>query len=46
MGNPNHCFFRDGFIYCPFVVRNGKTVYRKNGGWWKFPAYTNKKKKR
>lgn len=30
----------DGFIYRPYITKNGKRIYRKGGGMFKIPIKT------
>lgn len=40
------CFYRDGYMYCEYIIRNGQAIYPASGGWFKFPAGGSKKAKR
>lgn len=40
------CFPCNGYMLCNFVIKNGKKVVRKNGGYLKFPLRNKKKQRR
>lgn len=29
-----------GYIFRPYITKNGKRIYRKNGGMFKIPVYS------
>lgn len=44
-GEPKQCFNDGLFWFCNFVTRkNGKIIYRQDGGWLKFLSHWKKKK--
>lgn len=36
----------DDFVYCPYIVKNGKVIYPKKAKVFKIPIYRTKKKTR